>query len=196
MITHNVNDEEELKQLGELMEEAEILAQLGTYDLDLLTQKMRYSAGIDRIYGFSLADSPENWKRYFSLFHPADRAKATQQLRTIQEEKVIDWEYRIKQMDGTQKILRSRSKVKTDDEHNPTHVVGVVQDITELRKAESCALKALWKGQEAERKRIALKIHDGYGPALVSVKLFFRNFTEPIATPPPNLSGGTSATFE
>ncbi len=46
-----------------------------------------------------------------------------------------------------------------------------ITDVTEKKESEKAMLKALIKGQEDERKRIAKEIHDGLGPMLSAVKM-------------------------
>lgn len=46
-----------------------------------------------------------------------------------------------------------------------------IEDITEKKESEKVSLKALIKGQEEERKRIAKEIHDGLGPMISAIKM-------------------------
>ncbi len=46
-----------------------------------------------------------------------------------------------------------------------------IEDVTEVHEHELANLRAMFKGQEVERQRLAKEIHDGIGPVMSTVKL-------------------------
>lgn len=55
---------------------------------------------------------------------------------------------------------------------NPEYLLGISEDITDHKLAESRIMSALVKGQDTERRRIAEELHDSLGQKLSAIKLF------------------------
>jgi PAS domain S-box-containing protein len=55
-----------------------------------------------------------------------------------------------------------------------THYVAVKEDITEKKDADKKIFNAIIEGEERERNRFSKELHDGLGPLLGSVKLYFQ----------------------
>ncbi len=78
-----------------------------------------------------------------------------------------EFEVELKQKDGTKFWALLNVRV---DVHGGTTEVSIV-DITTVKEAESIAYRALIEGQEKERKRLAMEIHDQLGQDLAGIKL-------------------------
>jgi len=59
-----------------------------------------------------------------------------------------------------------------DASGNPEYLMGISEDITERKLAESRVMSALVKGQDIERRRIADDLHDSLGQKLSAIKFF------------------------
>lgn len=111
---------------------AQRIAQLGNWDLDLANGHLRWSDEIYRILGEELATFPPSWEAYLKYVYPDDRDRvqqAVEQALVAQKPYTID--YRLLLNDGTIRIVGEQVAV-TD-----THITGTVQDITEQKQAEA-----------------------------------------------------------
>ena len=114
-----------------LFNEVERQANLGSWDWNLTTGKIFWSAGMYRLYG--LPDSYEpSFTTYVSLLHPDDRAgfqaKAHQVLAA---KEAFDSRLRIVRPDGSMRLIQDRGRVLVNRAGEPSHVVGISRDITD-----------------------------------------------------------------
>ena len=169
--THNTD---ELFKMQELIEEAELLAHLGTFELDLHTLKSKRSPGTLKLLNVTEPDANAgSYADFVSRLFPEDRIKVDSQLAAARQgEEHLEWEQRVMMPDGSERFLHSRARVSKNPSGKPISLMGVHQDVTSSRQAEARVLEALWKGQEEERQKIAREIHDGFGPTLATTKLY------------------------
>ncbi len=93
-------------------------------------------------------------------------------LKQVQKEgEVKDVEIRYKRRNG--EIFWALVSVKVDMENKNTDVA--VIDITALKQAKQRTKRAFVKGQEQERKRVAIDLHDQMGQELVGLRLIGHN---------------------
>ena len=59
-----------------------------------------------------------------------------------------------------------------------THFVGVKEDITEKKEYEKRILNSIIEAEERERNRFSRELHDGIGPLLSTIKLYFQWLAE------------------
>ena len=83
-------------------------------------------------------DLPEWHGRWLELIHPEDRSRVAEAAAAALRRggPRYDVEYRVVRPDGTLRVIHSRGDVTWDDSGRPLRQFGVLQDITELRKAE------------------------------------------------------------
>ena len=174
LFVEDTHDTDELLKMQELMEEAELLAHLGTFELDLRTLKSKRSPGTQKLLNVTDADANTNsYEDFIARLFPEDRIRVDSQLAAARRgQEHLEWEQRVMMPDGGERFLHSRARVIKDHSGRPLSVIGVHQDVTSSRQAEARVLEALWEGQEEERQKIAREIHDGFGPSLATTKLY------------------------
>jgi PAS domain S-box-containing protein len=117
------------------------VAGLGTYEIDLLADKVRYSPELCAIFGIS-AGFESTVEEGMLLVHPRDREHVRRLLARSQrapEEGVVRTEFRILRPDGELRWLlwSGRTFFKNSDSGwVPVRAVGAAMDITERRRAE------------------------------------------------------------
>jgi PAS domain S-box-containing protein len=129
--------EDLLRASEEKLREAQAIAQLGSWDWDLLTGAVTRSAELLHIYGVARESIESSHGLTWDHVHPDDRARA----RAIVDDAVemrqgFSCEFRCVRTDGV-RIVQSKSRMICNDAGEPIRMVGTVQDVTERRLVES-----------------------------------------------------------
>lgn len=79
-----------------------------------------------------------NEETYAALIHPADRAAAMRAYRDFvsSDEDHLTQDYRIHRLDGSSRNIRVVTEKLRDSSRNIIEMIGIVQDLTEIRRAE------------------------------------------------------------
>ncbi len=127
----------ELRKNEVRLEEAQRIAHFGWWERDFSTNRVLLSDELCRIFGVQPADIPEWHQRWLHLIHPEDRSRVAESAAAaLRRGPRYDVEYRVVRPDGTVRVVHSRGDVTWDDAGRPMRQFGVLQDITELRRAE------------------------------------------------------------
>ncbi|HUN94392.1 MAG TPA: PAS domain S-box protein [Burkholderiaceae bacterium] len=120
------------------LEAAQRVAHVGWWERDLRTGRVALSDEVRRIFGVEPIALPQWQERWLSVIHPEDRAKAAAaSAAALRGGPRYDVEYRVLRPDGTERVVHSQGDVLSDDLGQAVAQFGVLQDITELRRAES-----------------------------------------------------------
>ncbi|HYD55107.1 MAG TPA: PAS domain-containing protein, partial [Gemmatimonadaceae bacterium] len=141
-----------LRESEARLAEAQRVGRIGSWDLDLQTRVVRWSAEFFRLCG--LAPRPAlSLQDVIATVHPDDRTRMQELLlQAIVAERDYEFSYRVLQPDGACRLLRGRAEMVRDAGGRVLRVVGTAQDVTEQAAAES-ALRA----SEA-RLRLAMSV--------------------------------------
>lgn len=143
-ITDSKRAEMALRENEHLLREAQRIAGVGSYVFDIASGVWRSSEvlneifGIDRGYGTTV----EGW---LALVHPAERAAMTKYLQdeVLHQGKPFEMEYRIvRPSDGEVRWVFGRGELTLDADGRPIRMQGVIQDITERKRAEAALLES------------------------------------------------------
>jgi PAS domain S-box-containing protein len=122
--------------------EAQQIARLGSWEWEIATDQVTWSAELYRIYGVTRQDAPHSYGAYLGKVHPDDRARVARVIETaLTERRSWSLDYRIVRPDGEQRMIHARGEIVLDGEGGPTTVRGTCQDVTENRRVED-ALRA------------------------------------------------------
>ena len=136
-LTGRKRAENELRKNEFRLDEAQRIAHFGWWERDFSTNRVLLSDELCRIFGVQPADVPEWHQRWLNLIHPEDRSRVAEAAAAaLRGGPRYDVEYRVVRPDGAVRIVHSRGDVTWDDAGRPLRQFGVLQDITELRRAE------------------------------------------------------------
>jgi PAS domain S-box-containing protein len=137
-ITELKQTEQERRASEARLEKAQRLAHVGWWERDFGTAHVSLSDEVCRIFGVQPVDLPEWHGRWLELIHPDDRPRVadTADAALVPGGPRYDVEYRVVRPDGTERIVHSQGDVTWDQSGKPLRQFGVLQDITELRRAE------------------------------------------------------------
>ncbi len=137
-ITERQKVESTMYENEEKLIEAQSVAKLGHYSLNLITGFWNSSAQIDAILGID-----EHYKKdiegWMKLVHKDFRPELDDFLHDdlLRQHKDLDKEYKIIALDsGQEKWIHDVGKLRFDDAQNPVEMFGTIQDITELKQTE------------------------------------------------------------
>ncbi|MFD1871101.1 PAS domain-containing protein [Hymenobacter bucti] len=180
-ITERKNAEQERIKNLRLLEQAEAVAGLGSWDYELATGAMRWSDGMYQLLGLPLGQ-PVTPAIYLDHVVDADRPRAEQLVRQLTTGAADAEGILHLRVGGQVKTVRLKAVVLHDEAGQPARVLGVDLDISQLQRLEQENLRlrlsqqqalfeAVQAAQEAERRRIAEGLHNGIGQILYATKL-------------------------
>ncbi|MGD8567892.1 MAG: PAS domain S-box protein [Gammaproteobacteria bacterium] len=166
-IVTDISDVKEAQQLLEVSEErfrrSQRSANIGTWDWDIKTGDLYWSDQISALFGYKEGELQTTYENFLAAVHPDDRQYVIDAVdNCIYRGDIYDIEHRCIWPDGTIKWLSERGDVTRDANGEPSHMLGVVQDITLRKNAE----QALLESEERFRGAFETAAH---GMALVSL---------------------------
>jgi PAS domain S-box-containing protein len=124
------------RESQQMLLQSQRIAHTGCFRRDLRTNVVTWSDELYRIIGYEPGQIELNFDEVANHVHPEDRDRflaANHDL--VRSNKRYDGEYRLVDARGDTVWVRSRAVVERNEAGEPTHVVGAVQDITEMVSA-------------------------------------------------------------
>ena len=146
--------ERELAERNVSLKEAQRLAQLGSWEWDVPTGRIVWSDELYWIYGAEPGEFEPSFERLRQIVHPDDQAEFDAALRRIgAEANAASIDYRIIRPDGQVRAIHVRARPADDAAGKSTRMVGIAQDITERKAAESALNEARESAEAANRAK-------------------------------------------
>ncbi|GGM28770.1 SpoIIE family protein phosphatase [Dactylosporangium sucinum] len=136
---------DELQRSRELLDQAQRLASVGSWELDLRTGAVHGSDEFLRQFGSTGTLEPDF---FVTHLHPDDRAHVEAALTAAVAGEPLDYEARVRLDDGSVRVFRTLGELERDATGTPVMLRGSNQDITEQRRAQQ-AIAAGAAAQEA-----------------------------------------------
>lgn len=152
--------ERELRETEERLRLAVESAEIGTWDLDLLSGEIRWSQRIREILGLD-ADTPARQEALYTLVHPDDRPMVEDAVQRALAERSTGFrsEYRVICPDGELRWVRATGRVVVANTR-PIRFIGTLMDITAERQAAADLEEAVHIRDEV----LAIVSHDLRNP--------------------------------
>src|ERR1700730_10362240 len=126
-----------------LLAQAEQLANLGSWELDLKTDTLVWSEQIYRMLNLSPQGVYEKADRFWQMVPLDDRERAQREnLSAIANRRPVEYEVRCVLPDGRVRTVQARAVPSYDETGQPLRLVGMAQDITERKEAEEMLRKS------------------------------------------------------
>jgi PAS domain S-box-containing protein len=141
----------DLRESEAKLEEAQHIAHVGYWQRDLVTNLLTWSGESFRILGLSPGESTVAFTRYRELIHPEDRQRVGAAVaEALSGGKRYDLEYRVVRPNGQVRIVHSQGKVMRDESGRPRRMFGIIQDVTERKRAEADLRESERRYREAQ----------------------------------------------
>src|SRR5579884_1121777 len=136
-VTKSGRAEKKLIERERQLSEAQHIAHIGSWEWDILANRVTWSDEAYRICGFTPQEFDVTYEKFLELVHPDDRefVKETADKAYMNCEP-FDYEHRIIRADGVIRILHERGTVVVDENGKPIRMFGTTQDITNQKQAE------------------------------------------------------------
>ncbi|MEO6354718.1 MAG: PAS domain-containing protein [Oxalobacteraceae bacterium] len=174
--------EEALKHTEYILQQAQRVAHVGSWERDIASGAVRWSDEFFRICGYPPQAFTPSMTKALKPIHPEDRKAVYRAVRrSIEFCQGFSRTVRIVRPNGTIRFVRLQGDVLDGDNGKPKTLVGSVLDITEYKNTEEALLQSQetirrlaahqeWV-KENERKRIAREIHDELGQNLLALRI-------------------------
>lgn len=135
-ITNIKRMEKEIRYMKKTLDNAQRLANLGSWEINVAQNINFLSEEALRIFGITVADYDGTMEKFLALIHPDDRKSLEMQLQDPPKGEPFVMEYRILKKDGTIRNLFQMGETKLNKDGKPTRIYGTVQDITEKKEMQ------------------------------------------------------------
>ena len=132
-ITEKKKAENALRKSEESLQDAQEVAHIGSWTLDIPKNILKWSDEVYRIFGIKKGVTM-TYENFFEKVHLADRDIVDRAWKAALKGDPYDVEHRI--IDGSIKWVRERAKLIFDKKGKALRGIGTIQDITEKKKAE------------------------------------------------------------
>lgn len=155
-ITELKKTENDLKISEVRLKEAQKVAHVGNWELDIPAKILHWSDEIYRIFGIQPQQTKATYELFWATIHPDDRKMVqTAYTKHIEEKNHYDIDHRVVLKDGTIKHVHERCRTEYDGNGNPVRSLGTVQDITIRKIAEDKLQKSHLELEKRVIKRTA-----------------------------------------
>jgi PAS domain S-box-containing protein len=134
-----MNAEETLRESEQQLRRAQEIAHLGSWELDLVHNRLSWSDEIYRIFGLKPQEFAATYEAFLECVYPDDRQKVDEAYSgSLRENRdTYEIEHRVVRKDtGEVRVVHEKCEHLRDATGKITRSIGMVQDITERKRAE------------------------------------------------------------
>jgi PAS domain S-box-containing protein len=128
---------EALRESEALLKEAQKLAHIGSWELNLMTNNLLWSEEVYRIFEIDPRQFGASYEAFLELVHPEDRERVNlDYTSSVKNKTPYEIVHRLLMPDGRVKFVQEHCHTFFDAQDRPLRSIGTVQDITERKQAE------------------------------------------------------------
>lgn len=156
-VSESVDTMEQLVLSETQLREAQAIAHVGSWSVDMATGEAQWSDETFRLLGFAPGMVTPGLDSYLSVVEPADRRGVIDSISRLRQglDAQCRDEHRVFGPDGIHRVLLQQARVQLDAAGEPERVFGTCLDVTEARRTE-----ALLREQEARYRLVVNNIKD------------------------------------
>jgi PAS domain S-box-containing protein len=121
----------ELRLLQRRLDEAQQVAGIGSWEWNLLEDKMWLSDELYRIFGRERGSFTPSWETFVEQVHPRDRVLVRHQLEEVlASEEPVRARYRLV-VNGNTRRMSTRARIERTPDGRPARLIGTTRDVTD-----------------------------------------------------------------
>ena len=133
-LCRNVTD---IRRSENALKEAEKIAKVGSWELDLINNILYWSDEIYVLLGIEKTNNPADYGVFLHYVHPDDREWVNKAYTdSVIHKSTYDIVHKMLLDDGSIKYVNEKGKTFYDDHGNPVRSIGTAADITEFKQTE------------------------------------------------------------
>lgn len=138
----------------ERLERSQDFANIGTWDWSIETGSLFWSDKIWPLFGYDKKVTETTYDNFMAAIHPDDRQMVGDAVMgCVEKGEDYNIEHRVIWPDGSTRWLHESGDVVLNKDGKPTHMLGVVQDITKRKNAEQAMIEAREDAETANRAK-------------------------------------------
>jgi signal transduction histidine kinase len=182
LVEETNNVEQALRQRDTELNEAQRMAQTGSWRWDPRTDAVTWSAELYRLSGCNPKLPAPTFKQHEQFFTPESWERLKQGVEKAIRTKIpYELDLEAKRLDGSRLWLTSRGEAVVDASGHPIYLRGTTQDITDRKLSEDALMAMsgrLITAQEEERTRIARELHDDLSQRMAILQIGLEQFKQ------------------
>ncbi|MBU44026.1 MAG: hypothetical protein CMN76_12460 [Spirochaetaceae bacterium] len=128
---------QKLMRENQELAEAQSLALMGRWELDLVRNHLHWSSGIFEMFEIDPERFPASYEAFLNAIHPEDRGRVDKAYTdSLKNRQPYEIEHRLLFPDGRIKWVREKCKTAFDSQGKALRSTGIVQDITSQKLGE------------------------------------------------------------
>lgn len=136
-VTERRQTERALRKSRERLAESQRIAKLGNWELDLDTGKVVWSDETYRIFGLEPGDGRVDLEFVSEFLVDGWSGVEADIRKVLRQGEEFSLDHRVQTIDGERRIIHTTGRITRSEDGKPLVITGVVQDVTEVRDAES-----------------------------------------------------------
>jgi PAS domain S-box-containing protein len=164
-ITERKRMYETLKKSEMQLSVAQEVANLGSWDVDLVSNTVSWSPQLYRMLDIDPQERAASLEAFIGSIHPEDREKVKHVIeQALRDGKSFEFEHRRIRRDGVLRYLWAKGFISQDESGRATRVFGVEHDITERKRAGEALQESEERFRSVAQSAIdAIIVADGKG---------------------------------
>ncbi len=136
-VTERRRQHSELVEYARRLERAQLVGNLGFWQIDLLDNSVLWSEQLRRIFDLPVSRSANSFEEFLNRVHPDDRDTVQAHIGSALENCAsYDFDHRIVRGDGEIRHIHEQGSVERDSQGRAQRLLGIGQDITARKEIE------------------------------------------------------------